>query len=378
MRSSCAGAGAAPTTGRRTSRSRRGCSCRARSGRSRSDRSPRADRRGGARWPPRARALRPARSQHVLDASRMPGRATGSRTCPTSGNDCSHTGSWTITGVTSQQRARSRAHAPGCTASTKSERTNTNVPAGSTDECRVSVPRHPRASVAAPRTDLDRAGARGPTARRRARAVPPRPDDRARGPTYPTSPRSAAVEATIRRIAASTAAGLSSQGNGGSVDAHPRSPVGDHDDARSLVGEELAHHELVGGAGRRESRRRPPVDRRSAITRPVRARPGDLVTLPAARAAPLTETDSGEAPLGDERERSGVQRRSCVRGRRLRLPVWLGAWGSLETGREDVGVDRGVALRRVHEHVRRENQAVTDDRPEELARCRPPRRTRAR
>ena len=123
----------------------------------------------------------------------------------------------------------------------------------------------------------------------------------------PTSPSAATALAAIASAAARTAAGLSSQGDSGPIEAERRPPVDEDRRPRRLLGEVLADDELVGAAGGREPRRRGPVDPRDVVARPVRPRADDLVALAAADAPVPAERCADEPAARDERK--GPRRR---------------------------------------------------------------------
>ena len=86
------------------------------------------------------------------------------------------------------------------------------------------------------------------------------------------------------------------------MDRHPRPAIDDERDARSLLGEELADHELVGAPRLGETCGCRPVDVRGEVAGPVGTSPRDLVAVTPARGATAAELNTEEATPRDKRE----------------------------------------------------------------------------
>ena len=295
-----------------------------------------------------------------------PGRGpeAGPRRPP--GNDCSQTGSWMTTGVTSRRSAQPgpRARRDGVDevredederAGREASRRGVASSSRQASSERGGVVAQPAAAPVEDGTALR--GCRGA----------PRPGRPAARRT-PRSPRSAAVAAAISRTAASIAAALSSHGNGGGVEAHPRSPVDDDDDARA-PGRRRTR------APRTRRRRGPPrgvptpASRSSDLRspRPVGTRPGDLVPLAASCAPPLIRTAPRRtAAAGRAGERTASAGHALSDGG-VRVPGRLGSWRALETAATDMSGE--IAVSPASHSISTsgvEDQPVTDDRPEEV------------
>ena len=98
------------------------------------------------------------------------------------------------------------------------------------------------------------------------------------------------------------ARGLSSVRSGDALDRHRRPAVDEHDDARRLVGEPLAHDELVAAARGGEPCRGGPVHPADVVAGLVLARARDIGADAAARAAHAAEREADHSPARDERE----------------------------------------------------------------------------
>ena len=245
----------------------------------------------------------------------------------------------------------------------KSERTKTNACVGRSRRCSPRNSR-PCETVSAGASKLRsnvpgsaRASVRGGAPERLALGVVEVAGEAARGDR-----RSGAISSSAVRIAR----GLSSVRSGDALDRHRRPAVAEHDDARRLVGEALAHDELVGPARGREAGRRRPVHPADVVARAVLARARDVGADAAARAAHAAEGEADHPPSRDEREDRGHSTPSRPPERRGRCRSRASARRSRQRARTLEARRLPAAVADLGEEARPEEDAVHEHRHEQL------------
>ena len=278
------------------------------------------------------RARASLRLSRTSDSVPLSGSARGRVTPETSGNERSHTGSWTTTGTTSQPAASASASWTGSAVagSRRGRRrrfpTEPSVPPGRGERtpgrgCPAGRPE--RLSRAVARLRAGGCGLGERASRSPVRAGRCEPDEGVRRrPARDDHPPCGAHRGC-----------LSSQGSQRREERHRGAAVDDDDDPDRILREVVPDDELVGAACRRQPCRCGPVDEPDRIATPVRAGARDLAPDPRRRLG-LPATSSAP-PLCDGmsgKTRSPLRVMVLGSARRRRLPDAGRARGSARAG----------------------------------------------
>ena len=193
------------------------------------------------------------------------------------------------------------------------------------------------------------------------------------------SPRDSATLSSIIASAMSEAASLWRNGRPGGQSDIAGATVGADDDPRRLVGEVLAHDELVRRAGRGASSGGGPVDPMRVVSGNVRARARDVRARAPARAVHRAESETDQATARDEREGERRADHPCRGSLRLVLEHRDRGRGERQALVGEVLHDRGHSpLAHLGELGRGEHDAMAEDGDEEPLHVGAGRRSRAR